>query len=167
MTVPPIVTAILQLAHVFGGVIWIGFALYQFLVVSRVNVGMQAAAINYQLGLAKYTRFGQIMGIASLVTTVAGLALWGTGAHRQSEIGLAILSLGSLTGLAAFGHGFGINKRYNEFMAAIRSAEFDGQVDPAQYNFITPLMQRLDRTANISLALLVVTLICMTTYDVF
>lgn len=167
MTVPPIVTAILQLAHVFGGVIWIGFALYQFLVVSRVNVGMQAAAVNYQLGIAKYTSFGQIMAAASIVTTIAGLALWGTGAHRQSEIGLAILSLGSLTGLAAFGHGFGIDKRYKEFVAAVKGAEVNGQVDPAKYSILTPLMQRLDRTANISMALLVVTLICMTTYDVF
>lgn len=168
MEVPPFVYAIFRVLHIFGGVVWLGFGLYYYFIVSRINTAMPAAAIHYQLGVAKHTRFGQIMGAASLVTTVAGLLLWGFGAHKMlTTAGMAILGFGTLTGLGAFGHGFGIGKRNDQLAKDLIAAEANGQIAADKQGPLLEAMARLSRNVNVSVGLMAITLLCMSTYSQF
>lgn len=165
----PIVIAIFRLAHIVGAIVWVGFGLYNYLVTSRVAVNMPAANIHYQLGVAKYSKFGQIMGIAAIVTTVAGLALWGVAAPHKtlSTVGLIILSIGSLAGLGAFGHGFGIGKRNDALAKTLIAAEQNSAVNPAKHAEIGEMIAKINRSANVSLGMMAVALLCMSTYSTF
>ncbi len=159
---------IFRLAHIFGAVIWLGFALYNYFVVSRVDANMSATAINYQLGVAKYTKFGVIMSSAAITTSLAGILLWGiNGAKYGTGLGVIILGIGTLFGLAAFGHGFGIGKRYDATAKALLAAEKNGVVDPSKHADIGAMIAKLTRSGNISMGLMVVTLVCMVSYSQF
>lgn len=168
MNIPNELYALLQFAHVLGGVVWLGFSLYNYLVATRVDIAMPAASLHYQLGVAKHTRFGQIMGVAAAITTIVGLLLWGFGAHRGlSSAALAILGTGTLTGLLAFGHGFFVGKRNDAFAKALISAESNGQIAPAKQPELTSMMNKLSRMANVGVGLMVFTLLAMSIYDRF
>lgn len=164
-----ILEAILRLAHILGAIIWMGFGLYNYLVTTRVEANMPVANINYHLGVAKYSKFGQLMGIAALVTTVAGLALWGVARPFSIYFGLSmfILSVGSLAGLAAFGHGFAIGKKSDALDKALIAAEQNGVVNPSKHAELGDMIAKLNRSANISLAMMGVALLCMSTYSAF
>lgn len=163
------VSALLRFAHIAGAIVWVGFGLYTYLILSRVGENMPAAAINYQLGVAKHSKFGQIMGMAALTTTIAGLALWGVDRPfaTQTNLALIILSIGSLAGLAAMGHGFGVGKRTDALAKALLAAEENGAVAPSKFAEIGAMIGKLSRSANVSLGLMGVALLCMSTYSSF
>ena len=159
---------IFRLAHIFGAMIWFGFGLYNYFVVSRVDTNMSATAINYQLGVAKYTKFGEIMGAAAGSTALAGLLLWAiNGSKYGTGAGVIILGIGSLFGLAAVGHGMGIGKRNGELSTAILAAENDGVVNPESYSVINAMIAKLNRSSNVSLGLMAVAFVCMVSYSQF
>jgi uncharacterized membrane protein len=164
-----VVIALFRIAHILGAIVWMGFGLYNYLVTSRINANMSVTAVNYQLGVAKYTKFGQVMGLAAVITTVAGLALWGVASPHKflSGLQLAILGIGSLAGLGAFGHGFGLGKRTDALAKALLAAEENGQIPATQHASIESMMAALNKSANISLGMMAVALLCMSTYSTF
>jgi len=159
---------VFRLAHIFGAVIWLGFALYGYFVTSRIDQSMSATSINYQLGIAKHTQFGQLMSISAITTTLAGILLWGiNGAKYGTGLGVIILGIGTLVGLVAFGHSFGVGKRNDALAKALLAAEKNGAVDPSKHADIGAMIAKLSRMSNISMGLMVVTLVCMVSYSQF
>ncbi len=165
----PIVIALFRVIHILGAIVWVGFGLYNYFITTRIDASMPTLGINYQLGIAKHTKFGQIMAVAVVATTLAGLALWGVASPHKTltTTALAILGIGSLAGLAAFGHGISIGNKSDALAKAVLSAESNGQVAADKQSEIGAMIAKLSRSANVGLGMMAVALLCMSIYSQF
>lgn len=101
---------ILRNLHIFGGIIWVGFALVVVLALIPAVKNSNAQGHAMMRSLLTNSRFGMIFPISSIVTVVAGLLLYynvsdGFNSDYMSSSQGIVLSIGVLFGLLAFGHG--------------------------------------------------------------
>ena len=98
-----------------------------------------------------------LIPLSALITTVAGLLLYGLMAYHEamsSSMGL-VLTLGALVGLLAFGHGFFAVWRSAGRFAAMATS------DSADEATLTQLQDKLRRNGRVSMWLAVVSLVLM------
>lgn len=122
-----ILIILLRLIHIVAGGFWAGAAVAYFLFFGPTAKGLGPAGSKFMQDLVGKHRYPVFMNVASMLTILAGLALYwfSSGGLRAAWItsgpGLG-LTLGSLAGLVAFGIGFvGIRPRA-ERMGALGAA---------------------------------------------
>lgn len=122
-----ILIVLLRLIHIVAGAFWSGAAVAYFLFFGPTAKGLGPAGPQFMQALVGKQRYPVFMNVASMLTILAGLALYWfssgglTVAWLISGPGLGF-TLGSLAALAAFGVGFvGIRPRA-ERLGALGSA---------------------------------------------
>ncbi|MBI3159240.1 MAG: hypothetical protein HYZ26_06545 [Chloroflexi bacterium] len=122
MNVPMIV---LRLIHIFSALVWFGgnFTVTTFVSPTAKAVGPDSAKFMQRFATA--SRFSTSMAIAALLTTLSGLIMYSLlfkGIAPLNTGAGAALTFGGLFGVAAFGHGFGVQKRTSDRMVALIKA---------------------------------------------
>ncbi len=103
-----LIVTILRLLHIVGGLVWVGAAIVMSFYIEPVLAKAGADGRRIARGLYSETSFPSLIPLSALVTTVAGLLLYGMLSYHEalsSGMGL-VLTLGALIGLLAFGHGW-------------------------------------------------------------
>lgn len=100
---------ILRIVHIFAGIFWVGAGFFVLLVVVPAQRKLQGGP-NLMGLIGGNSGFNALMPLSALLTTVAGLVLYyevsnGFNADWMESDGGIVLSIGSLAGLLAFGHG--------------------------------------------------------------
>lgn len=159
-----IVDIVARSLHIILGVIWVGFGVLAAWVLAPLARQYGEAGRVVLRGFFAHSRFNQIMPVAAIGTTVAGLYLWARRANGMdlqgfSDTGDIVMAVGALFGLLAFGHGIGIGRMSGKYAVLSREVN-DGQraADDEEY---TSMEARYGRNANISAILSAIALIAM------
>ena len=161
-----IAVVILRFLHIFLGMIWIGFGiLAAFVLNPAANRLGENGAIMLRTFYG-YTRFGTIIAISSVGTTVAGLILWplrtqnGMDFLAFSNTGDIVMSIGAVFGLLAFGHGaFATGRATDAFAKAVKA--YDSDPSEANQSTLQAAKKKLFTHGNISAGISLVAVICM------
>ncbi len=152
-----LLVTILRLLHIGAGLIWVGAALLMSLYIEPAAAAAGTEGRRFLRALYSQTQFPRLIPLMALITTVAGLLLYGLLSYHEamsSAMGF-VLTIGSAFGLLAFGHGFftvwrGAG-RYATLLKAGEAKEAD----------LEPLQDKIRRNGRISLWLALVALILM------
>lgn len=149
-----LVITVLRLLHIVGGLIWVGAAVVLSIYIEPLleRAGAEGSGI---LGrLYKETSFPRLIPVSALVTTVAGLLLYGMlSYHEAMSSGLGIvLTAGALFGLLAFAHGYFAVWRSAAQVAALTESDAAEQ---------SALQVKLRRNGRISMWLALISLVLM------
>lgn len=147
------VALILRSGHIISGTLWLGLGVFTAWILhpfaARIENGdaiLQSFYTNSMLP--------RLMAILAIITTVAGLALYApiwNSINLTAElgpVGHALLGIGTITGLAAFGHGIGLGRTIDKFANA--------SDDEA-----SELAARVKRSTNVAAILVTVTIVFM------
>ena len=150
-----IVTA-LRLLHIVAGLIWVGAALLMSYFIEP-TAASASDGNGFLRALYSKSNFPRLIPLSAVITTVAGLLLYGILSYHEamsSAMGI-ILTLGALFGLLAFGHGyFSVWRRAGEYAAAAASDETDDAS-------LAQLQEKMRRNGRLSLWLALVSLALM------
>jgi hypothetical protein len=160
-----IVVVVLRLLHIFGGIFWVGASLMS---VGFLNPAIQAsgpAGGQVMRNLMTGTRLSSMMGLAGLVTVLAGLWLYVrvSGGLQLAWITTApglTLTIGGLAGIAAAGVGGGVTGRTAKQIAQL-NAGHQGAPSDVQSAELRSLQQRLQHAQRWTVALMIVAVIGM------
>ncbi len=154
---------IFRLIHIFAGIIWVGAGFFMLLVLVPAVRSMDPNVPSVMGSAVFQKRFNRTMTISALLTTLFGLALYGEvsdgfNADWMSSDGGIVLSIGSLAGLLAFGHGAGALGPLTNKIARLGEAlrEQDGPPTAEQRAELQALQAKNVRHAQISMVLLVI-----------
>jgi len=144
----------LNLIHVFGAVIWAGWAFSFFFFVNPAikEAGQAGAAVIQRMMSGPVLK---VLAIVPLLVTLSGLILYWfyTGSLNPAAIltpRKLILTLGALAGIAAFAEGFLITGPTAAKMQTLgaKLAQAGGPPDPARLAEIGQLQARLESAAT-------------------
>lgn len=148
---------VLRLLHIVAGLIWVGAAMLMSFYIEPAARSSDAAGSRFLRALYRNTSWPRLIPLSALVTTIAGLLLYGMLSYHEamsSAMGL-ILTIGALFGLLAFAHGyFALWRR----TGAYRLLLADEGVNADELAAIEDLMRRNGR---VSMWLALVSLILM------
>ncbi len=99
---------VLRLLHIVAGFIWVGAALLMSFYIEPAARSSGAEGRRFLRALYSATSLPRLIPLSALVTTIAGLLLYGMLSYHEamsSAMGL-ILTIGALFGLLAFAHGY-------------------------------------------------------------
>ena len=99
---------ILRLLHIVGGLVWVGAAIVMSFYIEPALEKAGADGSRILRRLFRETSFPRLIPLSALVTTIAGLLLYGMLSYHEamsSSMGI-VLTLGALFGLLAFAHGY-------------------------------------------------------------
>lgn len=99
---------VLRLLHIVAGFIWVGAAMMMSLTIEPTARSSGADGSRFLRTLYRNSSWPRLIPISALVTTIAGLLLYGMLSYHEamsSAMGL-ILTIGALFGLLAFAHGY-------------------------------------------------------------
>jgi uncharacterized membrane protein len=157
---------ILRLIHIFAGIFWVGSAMFIAGFVMPTVRATQADGTRFMQGMYKHTRLLAAMPVAAILTTAAGVLLYvRVSDHFNSDwitaTGGIVLTVGSVAGILAFGHGAAtVGRLSGEMAAALR--EIEGQAaTPDQLAHIQQLGRKLGTHSNISLVLMIIAVVGM------
>lgn len=157
------VMVVLRLVHIFAGIVWAGSGFFLLLVLMPAMDAMGEEGDRFRQGFIARSRFTIVMSIASLLTTLAGVLLFVRVSDHFNSDWLSsnsgiVLSIGSLAGLLAFGHGLGVTSATFKKTAALLKA-IEAQSSPPTAEQISQL-QALGRKSllhgRISVLLLII-----------
>ena len=118
----------LRLLHIVGGLVWVGAAVVMSFYIEPALDRAGAVGGRIWRHLYNETSFPRLIPLSALVTTIAGLLLYGMLSYHEamsSAMGL-ILTVGALFGLLAFAHGyFAVWRRAGETSRLIAEDETD------------------------------------------
>lgn len=165
-----ILIVLLRLIHVAAGALWAGAAVAYFFFFEPTAKGLGPAGPKFMQDLVGKHRYPMFMNMASMLTILAGLALYwfASGglslAWITSGSGLGF-TLGSLAALAAFGVGFfGIRPRAERLGVLGQAiAAAGGPPTPEQGAELQRLNAEMHRVERWDVALLIVSLVTMAT----
>ena len=149
-----LIVTILRLLHIVGGLVWVGAAIVMSFYVEPAldRAGADGRRIMRRLYIE--TSFPSLIPLSALVTTLAGLLLYGMLSYHEalsSGMGL-VLTLGALIGLLAFGHGwFAVWRPARRYAASSKSDASEQEA----------LEVKLQRNGRISVWLALVSLVLM------
>lgn len=161
-----IVSALLQVVHVCAAGIWFGGGIYLYMMAKADLAGDFALATRYNAMIARVSRIGVLMPIASITTTVAGVLVYGAvGYHNRGfgSLGSIVFHVGVLAGIVATVHGAtsfgkamqGVSKLTADSVAA------DGTVNASALAELTTAQEKITAALNIHVALVVLAFVCM------
>lgn len=153
-----ILYGILRTLHIFSGALWVGTAvMFTFVVTPAV----QKTKMGSQVFRAMFTQtpYIRIMPFLAITTTVAGLLLYAPIGDIQlintfNTTGHAVLGIGAIAGLLAFGHGIGLGSMSGKFAGMITSND-------ASEEELKAMEDKIIRNARISVYISLVAIIFM------
>ena len=152
-----LIITVLRLAHIVAGLIWVGAALMMSLVVEPAAEISGSDGARFLRSLYGSTMFPRLIPLMAIITTLAGLLLYGMLSYHETmntAMGMSI-TLGALFGLLAFGHGtFALWRSAGQYatLAGATGSEEDE---------LRELEGKLRRNGRISLWLALVSLVLM------
>lgn len=152
-----LVISVLRLSHIVAGMIWVGAAIMMSFYVEPAAQRSGGDGVGFLRALYSKTNFPRMVPGAAIITTLAGLLLYGMMSYHEtmhSAMGMSI-TLGALVGLLAFGHGF---------FALWRSAGHYGDLltsGAADEADLQALEDKLRRNGRVSMWLALVSLVLM------
>jgi len=152
-----LIITLLRLLHIVAGLIWVGSAMMLSFYIEPMVRDPAAEGDRFLRALYSRTSFPRLIPLSAVVTTVAGLLLYSLLSYHEamsSAMGL-ILTVGSLFGLLAFGHGYFTVWRQSGRYAQLAGANGAGGEALAQ------LEAKMRRNGRISMWLALVSLILM------
>ncbi len=152
-----LVITVLRLLHIVGGLIWVGAAIVMSCYIEPTLERAGASGRPFLRKLYADTSLPRLISLSALITTVAGLLLYGLMSYHEtmsSGMGM-VLTLGSLFGLLAYLHGlFAVWRSAGRFAAMAASDNGDEAA-------LTRLQAKLRRNGRVSMWLALVSLVLM------
>ena len=148
---------VLRLLHIVAGLIWVGAALLMSFYIEPAARSSGSDGSRFLRALYSGTSFPRLIPLWALVTTTAGLLLYGMLSYHEamsSVMGL-VLTIGAFFGLLAFAHGyFAVWRRAGVYrrLLADEGVEDDALVDVGD---------RMRRNGRVSMWLALISLILM------
>lgn len=163
-----IVMIVLRLVHIFAGILWAGAGFFLLLVLMPAMNAMGQEGIRFRQGFIVKSRFNTVMPIASLLTTLAGVLLFVRVSDHfnsdwlSSDSGI-VLSIGSLAGWLAFGHGITTTgAAFKKSAALLKTIEAQGTPPTeSQVAQLQALGRKSIRHGRISVLLLIIAIVGM------
>lgn len=159
-----ILITVLRIAHIFAGIVWVGVG---FTLAMYFKPVFDAAGIDsrkFMRALYTKTAFDKLMPIVSMITTLAGIILYGlimsfNSSFASSSQGI-VLGIGALAGLAAAGHGGAVlGRRGAEYQSLVKEA--GDTPTGAQQQQMVEMEDFLLKHARISMWMMVVAVVGM------
>lgn len=159
-----ILVIVLRLIHIFAGIVWVGFGAVGAWVVNPVADQMGEKGDSLLRIFYGYSNYNKIFPIATILTTLAGIILWGLRADGPfllgfTETGSYVMGFGALFGILAFGHGAGATGRFSTAYAKLARAVEEG--DASKADELAETRKKLFTHVNISAILSVIAAIAM------
>ncbi|MYD09783.1 MAG: hypothetical protein F4X02_07035 [Chloroflexi bacterium] len=152
-----LIISALRLLHIVAGLIWVGAAIVMSCYIEPALERAGVGGSPFLRALYGSASFARLIPLSALVTTVAGLLLYGLMSYHEamsSSMGMAI-TLGALFGLLAFGHGyFAVWRSVGRFAAMVASETTDETA-------LAQLQDRMRRNGRVSMWLALVSLMLM------
>ncbi len=149
--------SVLRLLHIVAGLIWVGAALLMSLTIEPTVQSSGAEGSRFLRALYRDSGWPRLIPLSALVTTIAGLLLYGMLSYHEamsSAMGL-ILTIGALFGLLAFAHGyFAVWRRMGAYRRLL--ADEDVKADT-----LAGIEERMRRNGRVSMWLALVSLVLM------
>ena len=160
-----IVLVLLRLLHILGAVSWLALGGIMTLYVAPATVAAGETGYHYLKQLFTRTAFTKAIAPAAGITTLAGILLYivGNASSHFTQTGNMVLGIGAVAGLIAAVHGGAVVGRaitaFNKVLATLP----DGtqSIPSATLTELNGMATSLLGHARISLALMIVALVCM------
>ena len=154
---------ILRNIHIFAGIFWVGSGLFMALVIVPAMRNMGGGQL--MQGILRYSNYHIIIGVAAILTTLAGILMYiqltaTQGSGWMSTRSGIVLSIGALAGILAFGHGMVVLGKLTRQMRAL-ALQIDGPPSEQQRAELMPLQAKMATNANIMLVLMIIAVIGM------
>jgi uncharacterized membrane protein len=158
---------VLRIIHIFSGIFWVGtnFFMILFFVPSVRSAGPAGGAV---MGKLVASKFSTTIGIAALLTVLAGLTMYGLDSKGFQIEWIAgpsgiVLTIGAVAGILAAGVGLGMQKPISDRMAAVQKeiAAGGGSPTPEQIKELQSLQVRLARASKIAVFLMIIAVLGM------
>ncbi len=156
-----ILVALLKLVHVSAAAFWFGGGLYLYMLAKADLAGDFAVAARYNAMIARVSKVGLGMPIASMTTTVVGILLYivmGYYNRGFGGLGSIIFHIGVLAGIAATAHGAtSFGKSVGEISRLTTAAVgADGSVNQVALGELNTAQKSIVSALNIHVILVVV-----------
>ena len=153
---------VLRLLHIVAGLIWVGAAIVITMFIEPALEKSGPSSARFLRALYSMAGFSKLIPIAAIITTVAGLLLYGMLSYHNtlnSSMGL-VLTAGALFGLLAFAHGlFAVWRSAWKYAELVKEA--GDEPTGAQQKARQKLEGKLRRNGRVSMWLAVVSLVLM------
>ncbi|MCY4072485.1 MAG: hypothetical protein OXG60_14425 [Chloroflexi bacterium] len=152
-----LIISVLRLSHIVAGLIWVGAAIMMSFYVEPASERSGGDGARFLRTLYGKTNYSRMIPVAAIITTLAGLLLYGMMSYHEtmnSAMGMSI-TLGALFGLLAFGHGFfALWRSAGRYSDLVKSGDGDEAT-------LRALEDKLRRNGRVSMWLAVVSLVLM------
>ena len=159
---------IFRLIHIFSAIVWLGSSLFLLAFVQPAAAAIGAEGQRFMQSLMTNTRLMLVLPLSSLLTVIAGLALfYRVSDHFNSDwMGSTpgiVLSIGSAAGLAAFLHSGAILSRLTRQTGALgrEIGQQGGPPTPEQLAQMRSLQRRSRTNGIVSIGLMIVAIVGM------
>ena len=136
MTLGSLYITLLRLIHIFSAVTWIGGAIFMASVIVPTVQAAGPEGGRFMMRMASFGRLSRVLNVSAILTTLAGLLLYYPTAGQfnsqwlRSAHGIT-LTLGAITGIVTFLHGFLVTGRASTRMTVVANEIFAKQGPPA------------------------------------
>ncbi len=159
---------LLRLVHIVAGILWVGFAIFMLFFTAPTVRRLEAAGTRFMYLLYTHTPIQLVMPVLALLTTGAGILLYlrASDTFNADWIGSPgglVLTIGSLAGILAFGHGVAalipLNVRYRAAVEKLQAQE--GPPSAEQVAELQALGAKLGLNSRIGAVLMAIAVIGM------
>lgn len=152
-----IVLIVLRLLHILSAFAWVGLGVALTLYVAPAAVAAGDSGFRFLKSLFFNTPFARVIPVVSGLTTLAGILLYifGNSASHFSQTGNIVLGIGAAAGLIATIHGGALTSR------ATRELGEGLAKDGTPLAQLNDLAAKLQSHSRVSLALMIIALVCM------
>lgn len=159
-----ILVIVLRLLHIVAGIIWVGFGMVGAWVVHPAAEKLGEKGDTLLRVFYGYSNYNRVFPIVAVLTTLAGLILWGLQAEGARLVdftlrGSNVMAIGALFGILAFGHGAGATGRFSDKFAQLAREVEEG--DASKAGELAEARKKVFTHANISAILTVIAAVAM------
>ncbi|GAB5490481.1 MAG: hypothetical protein Phog2KO_06960 [Phototrophicaceae bacterium] len=160
-----ILLTVLRLSHIIFGIVWVGLSIVGAWVVNPVADKMGEKGDSLLRIFYGYSSYNKIFPVAAIVTTLAGIALWGLRADGAqllgfTVVGSGVMGVGAIFGILAFGHGAAATGRFAAAYAKLARAIEEGDAGKVQEEMMTT-RKKLFTHVNVSAILSIIAAVAM------
>ncbi len=158
-----ILLVLLRLLHIVSAVTWLAVGGTLTFYVAPAAVAAGADGYRYLKTLFTKTSYTRLIPIFAGLTTLAGLLLYAVGGGRFGPVGSAVLGVGAAAGFIATVHGGAVTDRATKALSKALAAlpEGSASIPAATVTELNDLATRVLGHARLSMALMIIALVCM------
>jgi uncharacterized membrane protein len=157
---------LLRIIHIMAVFSWAAMGLFVTFYVMPAAAHAGDNGLRFLKMLYNRTSYNMVIGIAALLTTLAGVLLYLTNDpyNKFSQTGQIVLGIGSVAGLLSFGHGLTANRKISEAYGkalAINIPDGDQPISEAARPELAQLAKKLVVNGRIGSVLMIIALVGM------